>query len=251
MAGRPRVRVSGPLVSFAAGFSDELVRSGYTPLSARLQLQLMAHLSRWLASEELDAAALTPAVVERFLAARRSAGYANHRTARGLESLLGYLRAIGAAPLVAPAVAATPVEALLGRYRRYLLVERGLAEGTVRGYLDVVRPFLAERAGVDGLALGRLTAADVSAFVGATCRERCGRGGSAKLMVTGLRSLLGFLHVDGVLEESLTGAVPSMAGWRLAGLPRALEPGQVRALLASCDRRSAHGRRDFAILTLL
>lgn len=161
MAGRPRVRVSGPLASFAAGFSDELARSGYTPLSARLQLQLMAHLSRWLASEEVDAAALTPALVERFLAARRSAGYANHRTAKGLEPLLGYLRAIGAAPLVAPAVAATPVEALLGRYRRYLLVERGLAEGTVRGYLDVVRPFLDERASVDGLDLERLTAADV------------------------------------------------------------------------------------------
>ncbi len=251
MAGRPRVRVSGPLALFVGGFSGELVRSGYTSLSVRLQLQLMAHLSRWLASEELDAAALTPAVVERFVAARRAAGYANHRTAKGLEPLLGYLRAVGAVPLAAPAVAATPVEALLGRYRRYLLVERGLAEGTVRGYLDVVRPFLAERASVDGLGLERLTAADVSAFVVATCRDRGGRGGSAKLMVTGLRSLLGFLHVDGLLEESLTTAVPSVAGWRLAGLPRALEPGQVRVLLASCDRRMAHGRRDFAILTLL
>src|SRR6266508_3003374 len=204
MAGRPRVRVSGPLASFVGGFSGELARSGYTSLSVRLQLQLMAHLSRWLASEELDAAALTPAVVERFVAARRAAGYANHRTAKGLEPLLGYLRAVGAVPLAAPAVAATPVEALLGRYRRYLLVERGLAEGTVRGYLDVVRPFLAERAGVDGLGL-----------------------------------------------EPLTAAVPSVAGWRLAGLPRSLEPGQVRLLLASCDRRTAHGRRDFAILTLL
>jgi len=96
-----------------------------------------------------------------------------------------------------------------------------------------------------------LTAAEVSAYVVAACREPHGRGGSAKLMVTGLRSLLDFLHVDGVLAESLTAAVPSVAGWRLAGLPRALEPGQVRLLLGSCDRRTAHGRRDFAILTLL
>jgi site-specific recombinase XerD len=245
------VRVSGPLASFVGGFSDALARSGYTSLSARLQLQLMAHLSRWLTVERLDAAALTPAVVERFLAARRAAGYSNHRTPKALELLLGYLRAVGVAPLAAPAVATTPLEALLERYRRYLLVERGLAEGTVRGYLDVVRPFLAERASVDGLGLERLTAADVSVFVVATCRDRRGRGGSAKLMVTGLRSLLGFLHVDGVLEESLATAVPAVAGWRLAGLPRALEPGQVRMLLASCDRRTAHGRRDFAILTLL
>lgn len=251
MAARPRVRVSGPLASYAGGFSGELARLGYTPLSARLQLQLMAHLSRWLASERLDAAALTPAVLERFLAARRAAGYANHRTAKALEPLLGYLRGLRAAPTLPAAAAATPVEALLERYRRYLTVERGLTAGTVRGYVDVVRPFLVGRVSAEGIDLAQLTAADVSAFVVATCRDRCGRGGSAKLMVTGLRSLLRFLHVEGVLEESLTGAVPSVAAWRLAGLPRALEPGQVRLLLAGCDRRTAHGRRDFAILTLL
>jgi len=75
--------------------------------------------------------------------------------------------------------------------------------------------------------------------------------GSAKLLVTALRSLLGFLHVEGMLAESLVGAVPSVAGWRLAGLPRGLEPAQARRLLASCDRRTTAGRRDFAILTLL
>ena len=75
MVARTKVRISGPLAPFAAGFSGELARLGYTALSARLQLQLMAHVSRWLASERLDAAALTPAAVDRFLAARRAAGY--------------------------------------------------------------------------------------------------------------------------------------------------------------------------------
>ena len=252
MVARMKVRISGPLAPFAAGFSGELARLGYKALSARLHLQLMAHVSRWLASERLDAAALTPAVVDRFLAARRAAGYANHRTAKSLAPLLGYLRAAGAAPPPpAPAVASTPLEALLERYRRYLLAERGLSAGTVRGYVQVVRPFLVGRAGAEGVDLERLTASDVSAYVVAACREPRGRGGSAKLMVTRLRSLLGFLHLDGIIEESLTGAVPTVAGWRLAGLPRALEPGQVRRLLASCDRRTVRGRRDFAILTLL
>lgn len=250
MVAGMKVRISGPLAPFAAGFSGELARLGYTVLSARLQLQLMAHVSRWLASERLDAAALTPAAIDRFLAARRAAGYANHRTTRSLAPLLGYLRAAGATP-PPPAVASTPAEALLERYRCYLLAERGLSAGTVRGYVQVVRPFLAGRAGAEGVDLERLTASDVSAYVVAACREPRGRGGSAKLMVTGLRSLLGFLHLDGILAESLTAAVPTVAGWRLAGLPRALEPGQVQLLLASCDRGTVPGRRDFAILTLL
>jgi integrase/recombinase XerD len=45
--------------------------------------------------------------------------------------------------------------------------------------------------------------------------------------------------------------VPSVAGWRGSGLPKALPDGQVTALLASCDRDTAIGLRDFAVLTLL
>jgi len=77
------------------------------------------------------------------------------------------------------------------------------------------------------------------------------RRGSAKLTVTALRSLLGFMHVDGLIPRSLVGAVPSAASWRLSGLPRALEPEQVGRLLGSCDRSARAGRRDFAILTIL
>lgn len=146
-------------------------------------------------------------------------------------------------------VAVGPVEELLERYRRYLLVERGLAGETVRGYVKIVRPFLAGRVGSGGLDLEHLRAGDVSAFLVGVSRD--GRGGSVKLIVTALRSLLGFLQVEGVLEESLSGAVPSVAAWRLAGQPRALEAGEVRRLLAGCDRRTVNGRRDFAIVTLL
>lgn len=70
-------------------------------------------------------------------------------------------------------------------------------------------------------------------------------------MITELRSLLRFLHIGGVLETSLVGAVPSLANWRLSGLPRALEPGELGRLLASCDRSRIVGQRDFAIIMLL
>jgi integrase/recombinase XerD len=160
--------------------------------------------------------------------------------------LLGYLRRLGVVPVPAPAPV-TPAEALLERYRRYLVTERGLAATTARGYSDMARPFLAGRGEAGGL--GHLTAADVTAFVLGTCPGM--RKGSAKLTVTALRSLLGFLHVEGLIGEPLGQHVPSVASWRLAGLPRALEPGQVQALLVSCDQHTAAGRRDFAMLTLL
>jgi integrase/recombinase XerD len=89
----------------------------------------------------------------------------------------------------------------------------------------------------------------VLAFVLAECPYR--RPGSAKLLVTALRSLLGYLHVEGLIARPLAPVVPSVAGWRLAGLPRGLEAEQVRALFASCDLETSCGVRDFAILKML
>jgi integrase/recombinase XerD len=141
------------------------------------------------------------------------------------------------------------VPALLGRYRSYLISERGLTPGTARCYLDAIRPFVTSRLRGEELNLAGLTAGDVTAFVVAACPGR--PQGTAKLIVTTLRSLLTWLHVEGVIATSLADAVPAVAGWRLTGLPRGLEPEQLRWLLASCDRRRRVGRRDYAILLLL
>jgi integrase/recombinase XerD len=243
-------RVDGPLAPYAGGFRVELERLGYTPLTAAAHVRLMAHLSRWLAAEGLGPSALTALVVERYFASRRSAGYANERTAAALGPLLGYLRGLGAAPVAVAASLATAAGRLLDRYASYLAAERGLAQTTVALNVRLVRPFLAQRERqCDGrLDLDQLTAAEVRAFVVAQSRQR---PRSVKRIVSALRSLLGFLHVDGTIAASLAGAVPSPAGWTLTGLPKALEAGQVAAMLASCDLRTATGRRDRAILLLL
>lgn len=180
---------------------------------------------------------------------RRAAGYVNYLTPRALVALLEYLRDVGVVPPAGDPVL-SEVEQLLGRYHAWLRSERGLAAVTARNYADMVRPFVASRLNAAGeLDLRSLAAGDVLAFVLVQCPHR--RPGSAKLLVTALRSLLGYLHVEGVIARPLAPVVPSVAGWRLAGLPRGLEAEQVTALLASCDLGTAVGVRDFAILKLL
>lgn len=227
-----RVQVRGPLEAFAVGFAVELRAVGYRRVPVVFQLRLMAHASRWLEEQGLLAAALTSEEVERFMAARRAAGYANHVTARAMSPLLGYLRGLGVAPPPSSRTPAGAVEVLLAEYREYLAVERGLTADTIEGYVPAVRAFLEGRdTGANGLELGGLTVADVIGFVVGRCPTQS--RGAAKMTVTALRSLLGFLHLRGVIGESLVGAVPSTAAWRLSGLPRALEPEQVDALLGS------------------
>jgi site-specific recombinase XerD len=191
---------------------------------------------------------LSMPVIERFLSERRASGYVRYRTVKAMRPVLGYLAPLGVLPEV-DIPERGPAEDLLERYRRFLTSERGLAGTTARGYTDAVRRFVAGREVADGLDLAGLTAGDVTVFVLAECPHR--KVGSAKMVVTALRSFLGWLHLAGLLPMSLSGAVPAVAGWRLSGLPKGLEPDQVRRLLASCDRRRATGRRDYAILLIL
>ena len=241
-------RVRGPLAPYAGGFRLELERLGYTPLTAATHVRLMAHLSRWLEREGAEVSGLTPAVIDAYFTERRAAGYTGHVTGRALQALAGYLERLGAVPPPAQTAAASAGERLLARYREYLLVERGLTGTTVDLNMRMVRPFLAGRAKAEdgGLDLQDLSAGEVAAFVVTQSRRR---PRSVKRMVTALRSLLGFLQLEGLIGQPL--AVPSPAGWTQADLPKALDGGQVAALLASCDPCTRTGRRDLAILTLL
>lgn len=237
------------MAPYAAGFVVELVRRGYRPRSVRGQLELMAHLSRWLAEQGLEPGGLAQETAERFLVVRREREV-NLRSWRALGPLVGYLRGLGVvSELIASAD--TPAERLLWDYREYLLRERGLTAGSVAHWERVARLFLAERSEPLEDALQRLTTAEVTGFVVARCAPGRCSGSTAKILTGGLRSLLRYLHVAGFTTIALAQAVPRAAGWRLSSLPRALEAEQVARLLESCDRATVTGRRDLAILSLL
>lgn len=242
------VQVVGPLAPFAAGFRVRLELVGYAPESRAVHLRLMAQLSRWLVERGLDGSALSMVVMDEFLRGRR----ARRQSARSIRSrrspLLEYLREIGVSPLPVQQVDG-PAEVLLVDYGAYLAHERGLAATTVQRSIDLVRPFLTARVCAGGLNLTVLTAADVIAFM--LSRSESASPATVQRTGTALRSLLRFLHLQGVIGSSLVGAVPTAANWKLAGLPKYLTREQVAALLASCDRGTAVGRRDLAVLTLL
>jgi integrase/recombinase XerD len=136
---------------------------------------------------------------------------------------------------------------LLREFRAWLDWERGLSQVSVRCYSKQVKAFLAAVGGpeaVSGLDAGRVTA-----FMLDYCQDR--NAWSAKAMVTSLRAFLRFVHATGRTAVPLAGAVPAVASWRLAALPRGLQAAEVERLLAGCDRETAVGRRDYAVLSLL
>lgn len=238
--------MSGPLASWASGMAEQLKALGYTPRMVERHLQLAGGLSRFMQRRGVAASGLGPELIEQYVGAMRARNSSWRPTSKTLSWLVDYLSQIGvmAAPAASPAGSAQ--QRLIDSYREYLTVERGLQPATVANYERVVRLFLAVR---DGRALGELSAAEVSRFMTSQCRQVSAR--AAERLATGLRSFLGFALLEGLVSTPLAGAVPSVARWSGAGLPRGLTAKQVAALLAVCDRRRTLGRRDYAILVLL
>lgn len=250
MGRRPSsVRVTGPLAAYAESFRRELEGQGYKPHAVAAQLRLAAHLSRWLSEHKVDLSNVDDAVIDRFLAARRNQGYVLWLSRKAMVPVLGHLRGVGAVAESREVPPMTPAEVALEAYRDYLVRERGLAGGTIVTYIHTARLLLRWWAGDGALRLDRLDAGDVIEFVRIECDGR--RFGSAKDIAAGTRALLRYLFLTGAIGTELATVVPKVAGWRMAALPSFLTPEEITRLLATCDRRTAFGRRDYAVLILL
>jgi len=250
MAILPNIRISGPLEPYVSGVWSDLIAQGYTPLSSRNLLRLASHLSRWLVDTGVRLSDLTHEQVEAFFDERRRAGYVSFFTPRALSPILRYLEAKGVVSLPEAVVRRSAVDELLDEYEHFLVKERGLQASTARSYYrSFAQKFLSHRFDSNSLELNRLSANDITGFI--LHESETSSVGTTKLMVTVVRSLLRFLHLRGDLQRDLVGAVPAVAGWRQAGVPKFISPRELQQLLNSCDRRTHVGRRNFAILVLL
>lgn len=138
----------------------------------------------------------------------------------------------------------------MAEFADWLRVERGLAAESVRCYCSQAGKLLAGLPDPLEETIAGLDAAAVTGFVAAAARS-ADSVWSVKAEVTALRALLRFWHLRGMTSGPLVGAVPAVAGWRLAGLPRGLSHDEVAMLLAAPDPATRVGVRDRAVLTLL
>ncbi len=216
-----------------------------------MQTRLVADFTRWLKQTHAALPAITGQHIARYLRYR-----ARHRRRRSsdtcvLKRLLDFLRHQGAIeelPIVS--VEAKPYQQLLDKYTVYLQQERVLSAESIDTYVPFARVFLrACFRDRKQIQLASLRAANVIAFVQG--QVKCLHLARAKMMVTALRSFLRYLLYCGAVKRDLAAAVPTVANWSMASIPRAISVEHAQAALASCNRLSATGSRDYAILLLL
>lgn len=238
----------GPLVDYLAPFERVLAEQGYPSDSIRRCLLLIADFSAWLKAQPLPAQEVTHTTAQRYLRYRlrhRRRRKGNAPALRGFVQMLQRHGVCQEAP-----VTETAVERLVSEYSLYLDQERGLATTTVRKYARAARLFLAYQGVNDKHGLSGLSAQRVLRFIQNAGAGQC-RTPRAQHLAIGLRSFLRYARYRGCFKPDLAAAIPRVAGWSMTSIPKAISPQDAQRVLAGCDRRSAVGRRDYAMLLLL
>jgi integrase/recombinase XerD len=243
----------GPAISrYAEWLSDRQISRA----SALFKFQTLVLFDRFVTARHVRTLEDLPAQIEPFIEEwRRTRGRRRHTAS--------YARSLRAGPrtaiedllrLVIPGFVGTvrrqpwPLQDLAPGFLEHLRDERGLRPDTLVGYEHHMRVFerFLQSAGITDLST--LTPAIVNRFmVDSTARlQACGRQSRAGA----LRVLLRYLRRQGIIASDLSRAVPRGRTYKQAAIPRAIPWSDIERVLASVDRRSACGKRDYAVLML-
>jgi integrase/recombinase XerD len=246
----PKGGPEGPLAAYLSPFAKSLSFQGYSQRHLLREVMLAARFVQWINETRVVSNCVTSEDTSRYLRYRHRRRRANRGDAVALSRFIAFLRD----KRVIPAEKGQPTQLTAAErsaqaYGRYLREDRALATATIINYVPFIRDFLKDRFGNGPVQLSRLRAGEVARFVQSrVLRLHLLR---AKLMTTALRSFFQYARFRGKVTLDLAAAVPIVANWSMTSIPRAIAPGQIRQLLASIDRHTAIGRRDYAILLLL
>jgi len=239
---------NGPSGALLEGLAQELSRLGYCKYTARKRIRAAEHFICWADKEGITPGSFNEQAVARFNKHLRhchcAAGYGrrNRRLLHYARSFVGYVCGtginVGRAREAAPPV-------LLAQFHDWMREQRGTADRTLNNYSIPLRDLL-KRIGEDPR---RLDAQGLREFV-LEQNQNCGSA-VVKRCTAAVRMFIRFLIAEGKCAAAMDAAIPVVASWRLAPLPRYLQPEEVERVIASCDPNSPIGKRDRAILLLL
>jgi len=211
-------------------------------------LNLVGNLLSWIAGSRSKLTDLDERMVDRYLRYRGGKQSIQPGDRAALKRWLSVLRDAGsiAPPALLPI---TSQDQIFEEFGDYLRRERGLAPKSIVRHQPFIRRFLHEvcPAGVGDLR--RISQEDIIRYIERHVRDWSAESG--KGMCWSLRAFLRYLHHRGLNPLALAGCVPSIRQWKLASLPTYLSTAQVQKVLDGCDRATAMGRRDYAILMML
>lgn len=227
-------------------FATSLLEDGYRDSGMRSKLRLLAGFGRWLERSERAVTHIEEHLVDAFLKHRSRVGGGDLRT---LQQFLDHLRKRGIVPDRKLVLDQSPLADILTRYQTHLHSACGLAFATISHYQYFARKFLTTRFREGSFFLKAIKASDISDFV--LRHSHSVSVSRAHMMTAAFRSFFRYLFQTGELQADLAASVPMVADRQLSTVPKHLSSKEVERVLNAHNRRTATGRRDYAILLLL
>ena len=231
---------------------EEMVRDGYAPSTIEKRIGGITHFLYWFKRKGGRVCGIKTHVAEQFMVGHLARCRCAKLCVRGprtmrlaLNVLLQVLRRRG--QKVDSRVPRDGVKAELSVYEAYLTDVCGLTSDTRSTYLGEVKNFLTMQFGAGKVDSAILTPEAVRRFI----KEMSSRRSHLHHVVVALRSYFRFKAAGGMQAARLLAAIPKTAQWRLARLPKTLTPVETARLLASFDRTTRQGRRDYAMARCL
>jgi integrase/recombinase XerD len=233
------------------GFANTLSEAGYATITARRYLRAAEHFIYWSDRnrrpvQDVDEKFLGQFVHHLDRCRCPHQGHADRASlTQGTRLFLKYLRDRGISTTLPVTPSAAGDSTLLSRYCEWMRLQRGTCDATLWRHRRYVRELLAQL----GEVPSQWDAHGLRAYVSNRSR-RCSPA-TLQSCAAAVRIFVRFLIADGQCTVGLDAAIPRVAQWRLAVLPRSLPPDDVERVIASCNLASPVGRRDRAILLLL
>lgn len=231
-------------------FLEHLRQAGYSEVTLGKKRRVLNAFSRWMRSKTVALEGLDESHIAAFANSQPGAQASYVRFKRSVLRLyLAYLRAETLVRVLLPNVE-PEVDRINRQYVEYLRQDRGLAENSVQVYAPFIRDFLDSQVAGDGRVSSH--AFDATTLRNYLLNRGKGRSGEyVRLLSIALRSFCRFLFLHGDTVRDHSHFVPTVKRWRQSSVPAFLSPEQQECILATTDRSTPTGRRDYAILLLL
>ena len=240
---------AGPLVAHLDAFAKVLSGQGYAKSTTKRKIQAVSKLSQWLQKRHLVIEDLNESCINKFIRYRKKRNRLRRGDQLTFKQFIYFLRDKSVLSALTPEIKDSEIQRIENSFARYLQQERGLSQSALNNYLPAVRRLLTDRFSDRKNIFNELRPRNISSFIiryAHTRDHRC-----AQIMTSALRNFFRFLYMRGEIDTDLAAAVPTVPKWRFSKIPKFLQPEQVKHILQGCDKSTAMGQRNYAILLLL